>query len=296
MAKATQQTKSKAPTPSREVATRGASKQEVANSEDLAALDEMMAADAGKGVSTAMEDNTVPLIYILQALSPQVNKKKEEYVPGAEAGMIWFRGTKRVVKGDEGILAVPCHMEKSWVEWKPNRGGFVEKHKVRPADAVEVTDPQNGKKFWQRKNGNTVVETREHAVIILDDNGPSAYVIPMSGSNHKASKDWMTLQNQKRVPNREDLKAPAYGYLYRMCLSFQSNDKGDWYMWSITDENDVPTRVTDPEVYKMARQIQADFESGAKKAQVADDQVDDSEVGGEGGGGAASRQRASEVL
>jgi hypothetical protein len=69
-------------------------------------------------------------------------------------------------------------------------------------------------------------------------------------------------------------------------------------MWSITDENDVPTRVTDPEVYKMARQIEDDFKTGAKRAQVADDlDATGGDTDGESNsGGATSRQRASEVL
>lgn len=279
------------------VATRGG-KQEVANAEDLAALDEMMAQDAGKGVSTAIEDNIVPLIYILQALSPQVNKKKEEYVQGAEAGMIWFRGTKKTVKGEDGILVVPCGMVKSWIEWQPNRGGFVERHDDRPADATQVTDAQNPKKkFWQRKNGNTVTETREHAVIVLEEfDAPKPFVIPMSGSGHGASRAWMTLQNDKRVPGRDDLKAPSYGYLYRMKLQFNTNDQGDWYMWDVIDENDEPTRLTDPEVYKMARQLADDFEKGKKKAQNVDDQSQVSGGDEPSTGQNARGQRASEHI
>src|SRR4051812_21319875 len=95
------------------------------------ALKELYKKDAGRGVSTAMEDNVVPLIYILQALSPQVQKKKEEYVEGAEPGYIWFRGTKKVV-GEEGIAVVPCYYSKVWIEWMPNRGGFVARHDERP--------------------------------------------------------------------------------------------------------------------------------------------------------------------
>jgi hypothetical protein len=36
-------------------------------------LADRIKADAGKGVSSSQADNIVPLIYILQALSPQVN-------------------------------------------------------------------------------------------------------------------------------------------------------------------------------------------------------------------------------
>lgn len=285
MAKASQQTNKRAPAApppkTKAVATREPKSTEL-DQVAMEELNKMMAADSGKGVSTAMEDNIVPLIYILQSNSPQVQKKGENYVEGAEAGFIWFRGTKDVVSGDDGIPVVPCHFEKCWIEWMPDRGGFVGRHGAdRPAGAVQKTDPQNPKKkFWALPNGNHVVETREHVVIVLDVfDRPMPFVIPMSGSGHGASRAWMTLQNRKVVPGT-DLKAPAYGYIYRMKLQFRTNDQGDWFMWDVQDENDVPTQLTDPAVYRLARQIEADFSSGKLKAQqMTGDQVDDGETG-----------------
>lgn len=278
------------------VATTSNKKTEIAEAagEDVLAL---MRKNAGKGVSTAIEDNVVPLVYILQALSPQVQKKKEEYIDGAEAGMIWFRGTKDVVAGDEGIPVVLCHWDKAWIEWMPNRGGYVARHAERPEDAVLTTDAENPKrKFWQRPNKNTVVETREHVVLVLDIfDRPTPFVIPMSGSNHQASKEWMTSCNRKIIPDT-DLKAPLYGYIYRMKLKFRTNDQGDWFMWDIQDENGVPTMLTDFATMQLADQMSNDFASGAKKADVmTSDQVDDS-AGGEGGGNAKGNKRAGEHI
>jgi hypothetical protein len=279
MAKAAtaQKTTAKAPPPPTREVVKG-KKQEV----DQAQLDEinkMLRENTGKGLSTAMEDNTVPLIYILQALSPQVNKKKEEYIDGAEAGMIWFRGSKEIVSGEDGIPVVPVYWSKCWVEWMPDRGGFVGRHEDRPPQAVLKTDPQNDKKFWQMPNGNTVVETREHVVIVLDIyDEPTAFVIPMSGSGHKSSRDWMTLMNRKKIPPDFTLKSPSYGYIYRMKLTFRTNAKGDWYMWHVTDENDETTQLSDPNILKMAIQLEKDFEKGTKKAQQLTDEGFDTEA------------------
>lgn len=302
MAKATAKTTKTAPAPaparggsgSGKAVVRGKSS-EVADAAAQEELMKMMAGDSGKGVSTAMEDNVVPLVYILQALSPQVQKKKEEYIDGAEAGMIWFRGTKDVVAGEEGIPVVPCHFSKSWIEWMPNRGGFVARHEERPADAVHTADPENPKrKFWKRGNGNIVVETREHVVIVLDVfDRPMPFVIPMSGSGHGSSRAWMTLQNRKVIPGT-DLKAPSFAYIYRMKLQFRTNADGDWFMWDIIDENDEPTMLTDPATYRMARQIEADFSKGVLKAgNMTDDQVDHGETVQ---GTNAKNQRAAEHI
>jgi hypothetical protein len=240
----------------------------VALSEEMLHL---MQQDSGKGVSTAAEDNTVPLIYILQALSPQAQKKNEAYIDDAEAGMIWFRGSTDVVPGEDGISVIPCFFSKAWIEWKPDRGGFVARHPDKTADAEFVTDPQNPKRqFWRRRNGNILVETREHVVLVLDVyDRPTPFVVPMSGSNHKASRDWMTMMNNKVIPGT-DAKAPSYGFIYRMTLKYMSNDQGDWYAWQVADEGDQPTLVSDPATYKLAHKINSDFSQGVLKAENAD--------------------------
>jgi hypothetical protein len=46
------------------------------------------AAHAGKGISDRMEDNIVPLIYLLQANSKVALKGHERYVEGATGGAI----------------------------------------------------------------------------------------------------------------------------------------------------------------------------------------------------------------
>jgi hypothetical protein len=290
--------KNKKPEPpsnkSKAVTTRGSTA--IGEADDLTKL---MAADTGKGVSTAIEDNVVPLIYILQALSPQTQKKKEEYIDKAEAGNIWFRGTKTVV-GDEGISVVPCFFSKVWIEWMPNRGGFVARHDDRPEDAVLKADAEDPtRKHWYRKNGNLVVETREHVVLVLDAfDAPTPFVIPMSGSGHSASRGWMGLMNRKFVLDEDGnvvaddkgnpIKASSFAYVYRMKTLFRTNDRGDWFTWEIEDEGGQPTwlgskgrdRAEDTAIYRMARQIEADFSKGTLKAAVADVDDMDTDVSG----------------
>lgn len=244
-------------------------------------LANMMAADGGKGVSTAMEDNVVPLIYILQSQSPQVLKKKEEYVDGAEAGMAWFRGTRKVVDAEnEGLLVQPCFFSKCWIEWMPDRGGFVERHLDRPDDAVLKTDPKNPKKkYWERPNGNTVVETREHVVLVHGVfDRPTPFVIPMSGSQHAASRNWMGLMNRNTLPDGREV--PSYACLYRMNTVFRSNDSGDWYMWEISNVDDEKPTFVDGDSFKIGRKIFHDFDKGVLRAGDADASNDETNSGG----------------
>jgi hypothetical protein len=246
----------------------------------------LMQQDSGRGVSTAAEDNIIPLIYILQAQSPQALKQKAEYIKGAVAGNLWPRGTKTLIDGEEtGLPVIPVAFKKFWNEWGAERGdGFFGRH---PYDATDenkgrppstwVEDPKKpGKGKWVMENGHVLVETREHAVLARIDGQWTGSVISMSGSNHTASRAWMGLMKNKKIPNT-DKRAPSFAYVYCAKTIAKSNDEGDWYGWQMEDgtgDGEV-TLITDidggAELYRVARQLAADFETGVK---VADAPVD----------------------
>lgn len=265
--------------PGKGVATIGKSKKEVGETTDLKA---MMEQDAGKGVSTLASDNVVPLVYLLQALSPQCVKQSPKYVSpgvagnkGAEAGNIWFRGSKDLIDGEEtGMRVQLCHFRVVWVQWGPERGdGLRGRHDERPKDAVLTEDPKNPKKkSWVLPNDDIVVETREHVVLVHDDlyDSPTPVVIPMSGSNHQPAKQWMTDIGRKKIPDT-DSRAPLWAYFWRMKTVARTDGEHNWFSWSIEDEDEI---VTDVEHYKMAKQLHQDFDTGVKRADTADDDPD----------------------
>jgi hypothetical protein len=108
-------------------------------------LRERIAQSTGKGVSKDASDNLVPLIYVLQELSPQAQSRDPRYIEGAVAGNFWLRGMDPpLVDGEnEGMLVQPCYFNKVVIEWQPNRGGFVARHDTMPEDAQQVEDPQD---------------------------------------------------------------------------------------------------------------------------------------------------------
>lgn len=281
------------PTPSKSTAVAIKKSTEVGAADDLM---EMMEQDSGKGVSTAAEDNIIPLLYILQAQSPQALKQKQECIkPGigknatAVAGNIWPRGTKTLIDGEEvGLPVIPVAMTKWWVEWKPERKGYAGRHeydplaedKGRPAGAKWVEDPkEDGKGAWELPNGNTVVETREHAVFALIEDQWSGCVISMSGSNHTSSRAWNTLMKGKKIPGK-DKRAPSYAYVYCGKTIAKTNAKGDWYGWQMENgmgDGEVKFILDiegGAELYKMARQLHDDFMSGRKVADTPDEPAD----------------------
>lgn len=235
----------------------------------------MMEQDAGKGVSGAAEDNLVPLVYILQALSPQVDANSAAHIPGAKAGDIWLRGAREpVVDGTKGVSFQPCFIYKDWVEWMPDRGGFVGKHAERPETAKPDADNKNK---WRMPNGNSVVETRYVVGYMIIGTLKMPYIIPFSSTGHTVERGWNTARGSHKMPNGQPM--PAFASLWELKTVQRSNKKGKWYSVSPSWLSYV-----DKETYLEGRALHDAMASGAKKAEAPteEDPTDDVSAGGGG--------------
>jgi hypothetical protein len=226
-------------------------------------------ANTGAGVSSLAEDILVPLIYILQKGSPQVNKKEDSYIDDAEPGDIWLR-PGAVVKGEEGIIFQPCIFWKDWVEWVPDRGGYAGRFAFNelPDDVEMVPDPRNpSRQIRVRENGNTLVETRYYAGYVYRDNEPPMpFVIPLSSTGHTFGKTLMNILNSKQINGG---KADSFSSLYRLRTHWQKNAMGDWYTWGVTDIGWVPDVAT----YELGKKLHLSMKSGEKRAENVDEAV-----------------------
>jgi hypothetical protein len=234
-----------------------------------------LAASAGRGVSTAREDNILPLVYVLQKGSPCVDERNEGYVKGAKPGEFWVRGTEKVISGKDGWLVQPCAFLKCWIEWGAKRGdGFKARHPERPDEAQEkmIKDDQGRDQMaWVMPNGNVVVETREHYVL----DGADAYVIPMTSTQHTVSRGWMALMNQFR----DDAGRPldSFARVYRLTTVQREKDTNKWYVTKVVDAGWVETA----EQYDRGAALYQAVMSGEKVAETPDDDVSGHETGDE---------------
>lgn len=238
-----------------------------------AELQERFQADAGRGTSQRTEDNIVPLVYILQAQSPQVLPKNPNYIDKAAASDIWLRNARvPIVDGEEGMIFQSCHFGIEWVEWQPNRGGFVGRHAALPADASSQPDARNANRItYVRKNGNEVVETRYHRGFVIGGafglkDYPDLvmpYVIPFSGTGHTVSRQWMSLMNQF-VPTGGKKPAPSWARYYHLTTRLRKNAQGEWYGWDVADWGWVP----DLTAYDRGAALCSQFETGERQAEA----------------------------
>ncbi len=189
--------------------------------------------DAHDGMGNiSAEDVALPFLKVLSQLSPEL-----ESVEGAKAGMIFNTVTGEVFDGTKGILVVPCHYERKYIEWTPRGQGSGAPVAVHPAssDIMSKTFRKPGDSKDYLDNGNYIENSAQHYVLVIDEGGNSnPALIVMKATQLKKSRKWnsmmMTLKmNGKNGP----FTPPSYSHVYRLTTSKESNDKGTWYGWEV---------------------------------------------------------------
>ena len=219
-------------------------------------------ADAGYGVSFKQEDQLLPLIYVLQNNSPVVEKRSEAYIEGAEPGHFWLRNSLTPIKdGVLGIDVQPCEMIRTWIEWLPNRQGFVTRHDEPPKDMVEriIRDDSGREKaiLARSGNGNIIQDTREFYLICEG----SPFVLPCTGTKHTFARQWQTMFHQFRHPKTGGVM-PAFSRRYRLVTVPMSNAIGKWFGLKFQDLGYV-----DKPAYDLAKSFYLAVKRGEKKAE-----------------------------
>lgn len=249
---------------------------------------------AGEGMEkVSIDDVIMPRLKILQALSPECNRRKPEYIEGAEPGKIVNVATRRLY---DRILVVPAAYIRHHVEWLPNRGGFVADHGDDASIMDKVT--HRDEKFNDiLPNGNVIQPTPTWYCILMEEGGEPC-VIPMPRTQSKASRSWMSQATSEKLnhPEHGQFTAPLFYRSWYLSTMERSNDDGDWFVWavergpSIADmEGDEPVLPTG--TMEKAQNFRKMVTSGEVKAS-ADHFADDEQSGGGSRGGGSSDNSA----
>jgi hypothetical protein len=193
-----------------------------------AELADATALDAGKGVSTKPEDAIVPLITVLQSNSPQCDKRGVEYIDTAEPGRWWLRGAIEPIRDE--IIAIPCAMARTWMEWLPDRRGYVARHEEEPED-IEIKPAEgNSRRPVLIRRGNPIVDTKE--IYVLVDNQP--FMLPCASTFHQFARELQTHFRQWLHP-KTGKPLPSFARKYKLVTVPKANALGKWFMPKFVD-------------------------------------------------------------
>lgn len=222
----------------------------------IAVADEALAAEMqgveGAGVSSNVEDRGVPLLYIVQKGSPQIDKKKlEKYIKDAEVGNCFNNLTNELFDAeDEGIPILPCFFRVNWNEWTPrdDGGGF---HGSHPRDtpllkgAKQWVDPEDPEKtrrdIFVMDNGHELRLTAHYFCIIAATWEP--IIIPMASTNLTPSRQLQTMIGAQKIQlGQRIVVKPAFHTVFNLKTVYKDDGDNQWYKYapSIVGPNENP--------------------------------------------------------
>ena len=229
--------------------------------------------DAGAGTENiSADDMKIPFIRIIQPTSPEVKKKDEKYIEGAQAGHMFNTVTRQI--WEDEVIVIPCGYIKKYLEFVPREkgGGFQGEHDPNSSEVLEaVRDKITNKDMM--KNGNELVISAQHYCKIRDPESGSwqSAIIDMKSTNLKISRQWNTMiQMQEHTADGKTFKIPSFGVIWRLESDEVSNDKGTWNSWKIGGREGY---VDDQDLYNSCKELSEMVADGTAQAEADPDLV-----------------------
>lgn len=195
-------------------------------------VDDQFFADSGAGLENVRpQDLIIPRITIIQGLSPQVQPKKPEYIQGAVVGNICDVGTGEIF--EDPLEFLPVYFVTQWLEWAPRSTGkgLIAIH---PTDDILQRCKKDEKNRDVTAEGNLVAQTAQFFGLNMSAGGRRSF-IPMTSTQLKKSRRWMTLATSERIrrPDGKEIVPPLWYRIYNLSTADESNAEGDWVGWRI---------------------------------------------------------------
>ena len=125
---------------------------------------------AGDGAAFDSSEMQIPFVRILQAMSPQLSKKKPEYIEGATQGDVFNTVTSQYWDGDIGIKVIPCYQTTKYLEFVPREqgGGFQGEIPANDPDLTKTTR-EGAREILP--NGHELVRSDQHYCLVVEEDG-----------------------------------------------------------------------------------------------------------------------------
>ena len=209
--------------------------------------------DSGMGLENIdKEDLALPFLKLLQAGSFETKKKHAKYVEGAEPGMFYNTVTKKLYDGEKGIEVIPVYYKMSYPEWAPFEKA--EGRPIHPDRGPEVMSQtkQDSRNKDLLPNGNEIIKTANHFVVVLGDR-PEKALMTMKTTQLKTSRQWNSLiENEFETDpsTGKSVPAPRFSRIYKL-TSVENSGSFTWHGYSVN----LLRKVDNTSLYQMAREF-----------------------------------------
>ena len=207
--------------------------------------------DAEKGFENVRQESlALPILKLLQNSSGEAQKRNQNYVEGAEPGMLLNTVTKRLYNGETGINVIPCYYKLEYQEWADfgTGSGRPEQIYADDSDIISKTTKEGGKD--RLSNGNYILTVHQNYVLIVGDDAVETALISMSSSQGKISRKWQSLQMSQTVTDASGTFTPAsFSHIYNLSSVLNTGKGNQWYGYAVKTVGPV----TDPNLYQRAK-------------------------------------------
>ena len=225
-------------------------------------------ADAKLGLENMDQDDlALPFLKLLQNSSDETKKKPSSYVEGAEPGMFYNTVTKKLYDGAKGIEVIPCFYKLTFPEWAP-----FERREGRPvspdrgADVLSQTKKDaSGKDVLS--NGNIIIKTANHFIIILTETGIDKALVAMKSTQLKVSRGWNSMMKSISEKGKNGtFNPPSFSHIYQL-RSTEVTGNFTWYGYNVK----LLRKVDNVDLYQQAKSFHTSIKGGQGKAAEKDD-------------------------
>jgi hypothetical protein len=222
---------------------------------------------AGEGASFDSSEMQIPFVRVAQSLSPQLNKKKPEYIEGLSAGDAYNTLTGQMWEAEKGLVIIPCYQTTKYLEFVPRESGGGFRGEINPNDPILQRTSRSGSKEIL-PTGNELVKSDQHFCLIIDEEGMTQpVVVDMKSTQLKVSRRWKTqiaMQKIKHPATGAIITPPVFATMWRLTTTEETNDKGDFYNWAIEKVGTVESR----DLLQEAKAFRESIMRGEVKAQA----------------------------
>jgi hypothetical protein len=178
----------------------------------------------------------LPILKLLQNGSGEAQKRNQNYVEGAEPGMLLNTVTKKLYNGAEGIEVIPCHYKLEYQEWADFGTGSGRPENIFDANSDILSKTTQGSDRKDRlENGNYILTVGQHFVLIVEDGSTENALISMSATQGKISKKWNSMMMSITLDGEKGpYTPPSFSHKYRLTSVLNSGKGNQWYGYNVT--------------------------------------------------------------
>ena len=147
--------------------------------------------NAGAGLDELDATSKMPLLNIIQQMSPQLVEEDDKYIDGAKAGNVFFSPTGELI--DLPIEIIPVAFRTMYVEWKPKTlgGGMVGMHPLSIQGRKDLGYDQGRKGQYDEWLGENELKKTTYVMGIANIGGEQTDVmLALAVTGQKVSRKW----------------------------------------------------------------------------------------------------------